>query len=429
MTGPGAPRSGYDPADDEPYVGSAHVRPPVEAAPPDPDLTADPADGRDLGDAESAASGANGHGGPQEITTGPTPLPRRGVVVGRASVHPPDQPMDPADRPIGPPPAVGPQARPMDPPRAIGGRLDSVPVTPGQMELPPIVAGRPDSPPAAVGRVSIHPNLTLPGETVGYLEGRPGQLLAEDLAEQRRRELPSTRQAEQAEDGKRRVMPLWQELPLLLVVSFCVAVLVRSFLVQAFVIPSSSMEDTLLIGDRVLVSKIAYDTRTPQRGDVIVFRGTDRWAPENIAPAPGGLFDRIGDTLGDLVGVSRPGEKDFIKRVIGVPGDRVACCTGGRVTVNGFPLDEESYLSSNNSLDLEPVAGLCGPRYFAEVVVPSGELFVMGDNRAVSQDSRCQGTVPIENVIGRAFFRVWPPGHWGGIATPDSFAQVPPPTG
>ena len=310
------------------------------------------------------------------------------------------------------------------------------------------VVGRPDNPdgqpsvwgvaqpaapsvgPTAVGRVSrssMGYDLDADDESIQYVEGRPGQRLAEDLAAQRRRELPSTKQVEQAADARRRVMPLWQELPLLLIVSFCVAVLVRTFLVQAFVIPSASMEETLLIGDRVLVSKIVYDTRAPRRGEVIVFRGTDRWAPQ-VHEDRSGILTRVGDTLGDLVGVSRPGTKDYIKRVIGLPGDRVACCDElGRVTVNGVGLDEP-YLSSNSPLEATPVPGMCGPRRFAEVVVPPGELFVMGDNRAVSQDSRCQGTVPIENVIGRAFFRVWPPSRWGGLDVPETFDRVPPPS-
>jgi signal peptidase I len=255
--------------------------------------------------------------------------------------------------------------------------------------------------------------LTADDEGLQYFEGRPGQGLADDLADQRRTELPNTRQTEKAADTRRRVMPMWQELPLLLIVSFCVAVLVRAFLVQAFLIPSSSMETTLLIGDRVLVNRVVYETRDPRRGEVIVFRGTDRWAPENVTDAPTGLLDRIGATLGDLVGVSQPGDKDYIKRVIGVPGDRVACCDPlGRVTVNGVAIDEP-YLNSNNPLDLEATPGYCGSRRFDEVVVPPGELFVMGDNRGVSLDSRCQGTVPIENVLGRAFLRVWPPSRWG----------------
>jgi len=225
----------------------------------------------------------------------------------------------------------------------------------------------------------------------------------------------------------RRNMPLWQELPLLLVVAFCLAVLIRTFLLQAFFIPSSSMEQTLLVGDRVLVNKIVYDVRSPERGEVIVFRGTDNWAPENPPETGRGLMARIGGTLGDLVGVSRPGEKDFIKRVIGVPGDRVSCCdSAGRVYVNGMGLDEP-YVLRNSPLDVAPNPRACGSRRFDEILVPPGQLFVMGDNRIVSQDSRCQGTVPIENVIGRAFVIVWPSGRWDTLGVPEIFARVPGP--
>jgi signal peptidase I len=222
-------------------------------------------------------------------------------------------------------------------------------------------------------------------------------------------------------------MPLWQEIPLLLVVAFCLAVLIRSFLLQAFYIPSGSMENTLLVGDRVLVNKIVYDVRTPKRGEVVVFRGTNSWAPENPAEPSSGMFSRIGQTLGDLVGISRPGEKDFIKRVIGLPGDRVSCCDSlGRVYVNGKPLDEP-YVQQNSSLEAEPDARVCRSRRFDEVVVPAGQLFVMGDHRIVSQDSRCQGTIPIDNVIGRAFLVVWPSSRWDTLSVPDSFANVPGP--
>jgi signal peptidase I len=222
-------------------------------------------------------------------------------------------------------------------------------------------------------------------------------------------------------------MPLWQELPLLLVVAFCLAVLIRSFLLQAFFIPSSSMEATLLVGDRVLVNKVIYDLRDPVRGEIVVFRGTDKWAPENFVEPAGGVMSRIGRTLGDLVGVSRPGEKDFIKRVIGLPGDRVACCDAeGRVTVNGVGIDEP-YIDVNSSLDVPYSPGNCGSRRFDEIVIPQGQIFVMGDNRIVSQDARCQGPVPIENVIGRAFVIVWPSGRWDGLSVPDTFDGVPPP--
>lgn len=222
-------------------------------------------------------------------------------------------------------------------------------------------------------------------------------------------------------------MPLWQELPLLLIVAFCLAVLIRTFLLQAFFIPSGSMEDTLLIGDRVLVNKIVYDIRDPARGEIVVFRGTDAWAPEVLDEPDPGFVAKLGRTVGDLVGVSRPGEKDFIKRVIGVPGDRVQCCDDqGRVTVNGAPLDEP-YVLENSPVEIPPNSQECRSRRFAEVVVPPGQLFVMGDHRLVSQDARCQGPVPIENVIGRAFVIVWPFGEWRSLPVPETFDELPRP--
>lgn len=220
-------------------------------------------------------------------------------------------------------------------------------------------------------------------------------------------------------------MPLWQELPLLLIVAFCLAVLIRTFLLQAFFIPSGSMEDTLLIGDRVLVNKVVYDVRDPKRGEVVVFKGTDKWAPQDTGEPEPGLVGKVGRTIGDLVGVSRPGEKDFIKRVIGVPGDHVKCCDEqGRVTVNGVALDE-SYVVRDSPLDLPPNPQECRSRRFDEVVVPPGQIFVMGDHRLVSQDARCQGPVPIDNVIGRAFLIVWPYAHWASIPVPSTFDNLP----
>src|SRR5438445_3935339 len=180
----------------------------------------------------------------------------------------------------------------------------------------------------------------------------------------------------------RKNMPLWQELPLLLIVAFCLAVLIRTFLFQAFFIPSGSMENTLMIGDRVLVNKVVYDTRQPARGDIIVFRGTDNWAPETgTEPVNNTFLAKLGRTLGDLVGISQPGEKDFIKRVIGLPGDTVSCCdVSGSVFVNGYALDERSYIPEqlDSPVDRPPNSKECGSRRFDPVTVAPGQIFVMG---------------------------------------------------
>jgi signal peptidase I len=224
---------------------------------------------------------------------------------------------------------------------------------------------------------------------------------------------------------RRKEMPLWQELPLLLIVAFCLAVLIRTFLVQAFYIPSGSMQSTLEIKDRVLVNKVVYDMRDPLRGEIVVFRGTEDWAPEVTEAVSNTFLAKLGRTIGDLVGVSRPGERDFIKRVIGLPGDKVACCDAqGRITVNGVGIDEP-YIAEgfNSDLSQPPIAGQCTSRRFAEVTVPAGEMFVMGDHRSVSQDARCQGTVPIENIIGRAFVVVWPSDRFTGLDVPDVWRQ------
>jgi signal peptidase I len=243
---------------------------------------------------------------------------------------------------------------------------------------------------------------------------RPAGLGGQRRGDQRRGE----------ERERRKQMPLWQELPLLLIVAFCLAVLIRTFLLQAFFIPSGSMEDTLLVGDRVLVNKVVYDVRDPQRGEVVVFRGPPNWTPEFQEPELS-FGGKLGRTVGDLVGVSRPGEKDFIKRVIGVPGDKVKCCDDqGRVQVNGEAIDEP-YVLENSDPNLPPNPQECRSRRFDEITVQPGNLFVMGDHRLVSQDSRCQGQVPIDNVIGRAFIIVWPYDRWNGLSVPSTFDGVP----
>ncbi|WP_344082365.1 signal peptidase I [Luedemannella helvata] len=220
-------------------------------------------------------------------------------------------------------------------------------------------------------------------------------------------------------------MPLFLELPLLLVVAFCLAVLIRTFLVQAFYIPSGSMENTLAIDDRVLVNKVVYGVRGIKRGEIIVFKGDGGWKHETPIEQPTTKLGRLGQVLSDLIGLSQPQEKDFIKRVIGLPGDKISCCDDqGRVVVNGQPIDEPYVYEPSQLVDPNQQHS-CMVRNIDEIQVPPGQLFVMGDHRLISSDSRCSGTVAIKDVIGRAFLVVWPKKHWGVLETPDTFANVP----
>jgi signal peptidase I len=208
---------------------------------------------------------------------------------------------------------------------------------------------------------------------------------------------------------------LVRETAIVVGLSLVIATLVRIFLVQAFLIPSQSMEDTLLVGDRVLVSKLTTRFGEIQRGDVVVFADPDGWLapiPDEISPTVG---SRVRDAL-QFVGVlPDDSEGHLIKRVIGVGGDTVACCDNeGRITVNGVAIDESSYLRPGD----EPSAATF------EVDVPQGELFVMGDHRSNSGDSRVNGTVPEDRVTGRAFAVVWPISNWAGLDRPDTFDAV-----
>lgn len=197
----------------------------------------------------------------------------------------------------------------------------------------------------------------------------------------------------------------WRELPILLGVAIVVAILVRAFVLQTFYIPSESMEHTLDINDRVLVNKLVYDFRSPQRGEIVVFNSPPSWR-------------------GD------PTETDFIKRVIGIGGDHVRCCDAQhRITVNGKALDEP-YLDHDDGPNLAS-----SPNPF-DVVVPKGRLWVMGDNRYHSGDSRDQfnstkdivaSTIPVDSVVGRAFVTFWPFDRATWLSVPDTFNGIPNP--
>ncbi|WP_395109304.1 signal peptidase I [Actinomadura sp. SCN-SB] len=217
----------------------------------------------------------------------------------------------------------------------------------------------------------------------------------------------------------------WKELPILIGVALVLALVIKAFAVQAFYIPSGSMENTLQVGDRVLVNKIVYHTRDVKRGDIVVFNGLDSWDPETEVQEPGNPVAKLLRTIGTAFGVA-PTEKDYIKRVIGIPGDRVKCCDAkGRVTVNGVPLNEDSYLftdpvtNERNKPSDDPF----------EVTVKPGQLWVMGDHRDLSFDSRSHrgdpggGTIPTNRVIGRAFVIVWPLNRIGTLPIPETYDQ------
>jgi len=210
----------------------------------------------------------------------------------------------------------------------------------------------------------------------------------------------------------------WRELPVLIVVALVLALLIKSFVIQAFYIPSASMENTLEIGDRVLINKVVYHLRPIHRGDIIVFDGTGSWDFDN-APTNSNIFTKGLSELEGIVGISHD-SSIYIKRVIGLPGDHVACPTAsGDLTVNGVPLTESSYLFPGNA----PCDGTFS------ITVPPGRLWVEGDHRAVSYDSRGHmgdpggGTIPESGVLGRAFVIIWPPSRWGFLDIPATFEQ------
>jgi signal peptidase I len=183
-----------------------------------------------------------------------------------------------------------------------------------------------------------------------------------------------------------------RELPVLLLIAFVLALLIKSFLVQAFYIPSESMEPTLLIGDRVLVNKVVYHLHPPRRGDIIVFED-----PHPAASAHRNALQAFAHWLTQGLGVSSNPEKDFIKRVIALPGETIEI-KRGEVFINGKKL-AEPYLGVDADL-----------RDFGPVTVPARNLFVMGDNRPNSNDSRFGlKFIPYDKVVGRAFVIIWPP--------------------
>jgi signal peptidase I len=213
------------------------------------------------------------------------------------------------------------------------------------------------------------------------------------------------------------------EIPAILAIALVVALLLKTFLVQVFVIPSGSMEQTIQIGDRVLVDKLTpWFGSEPGRGDVVVFKDPGGWLESDHKGSSDGPVLRATKKVFSYVGLlPSDNEQDLIKRVIGVPGDTVECCDDqGRLIINGTAVDEP-YLAAGNRPS----------RQTFKVTVPPGRLWVMGDHRDISADSRYHmgnpggGTIPIGNVIGRAVVIAWPVGRVRQLGVPTSLSSLP----
>lgn len=202
--------------------------------------------------------------------------------------------------------------------------------------------------------------------------------------------LPRSERRKKKEKGS-----FWRELPVLVIMALALALFIKAFLVQAFFIPSESMVPTLEPGDRVLVNKVIYRLRDPGRGDVIVFEDPNPQPHDDRGPIPE-FFEWVSRGMG----LSQAEDEDFIKRIIGLPGETIQG-RNGKILIDGRELTEP-YLNGVTTGN------------FAPVKIPEEEYFVMGDNRPNSNDSRYSlGTIPEDKIVGEAFVVIWPPSRWG----------------
>jgi signal peptidase I len=202
----------------------------------------------------------------------------------------------------------------------------------------------------------------------------------------------------------RRKGSLLKELPVLVVVALVVSLLIKTFLVQFFYIPSGSMENTLQIKDRVAVNKIPFISKTINRGDVVVFRDPNNWLPEIVDYGTNKYVSKAKSALVAVGVLPNPAKQYLVKRVIGVAGDHIVCCTkDGKLSINGVEVTEPYIYAGNKPSEMT-----------FDVIVPAGKLWVMGDHRGESADSRYhqedvnKGFVPVSKVTGRVVAVIWP---------------------
>ena len=248
-----------------------------------------------------------------------------------------------------------------------------------------------------------------PGGEAGMLSDGPGGPKEQET------------ESETLESGRpapKKQRSFWKELPLLIGIALVLALIIKTFLVQAFSIPSDSMQDTLQRGDRVLVDKLTpWFGAEPNRGEVVVFHDPGGWLEDTPTPTP-----NVAQKFLSFIGLMPSAEeKDLIKRVIAVGGDTVQCQKGGKVEVNGHALNESSYIYPGNTP--------CDDEPFGPIKVPKGRIWVMGDHRQNSLDSRYHqelpgnGTVSTDEVVGRAIVVAWPLNRWDALSVPSTFGQ------
>ncbi|CAB4624976.1 unannotated protein [freshwater metagenome] len=197
---------------------------------------------------------------------------------------------------------------------------------------------------------------------------------------------------------------LLKELPILIVVALVVSLFIKSFLVQFFYIPSGSMENTLQVQDRVAVNKVPFISDNIKRGDVVVFRDPNNWLPENLEDSSNSLTSKVKSLLVTVGVLPNPAKQYLVKRVVGVAGDRIVCCgDSGKLSINGVEVTEPYIYGGDAPSDMK-----------FDVTVPEGKLWVMGDHRGASADSRYHqddinsGFVPLKTVSGRVVAVIWP---------------------